>query len=45
MRRSTGLQHQLHRGLAHVEIEPLADVLDVKQVGAELADQRQQNGQ
>ena len=28
------LEHELHRGLAHVQVEPLADVLDVEQVRA-----------
>jgi hypothetical protein len=36
------LEHQLHRRLAHVEVEPLAQVLDVDEVGARLAHQRQQ---
>jgi hypothetical protein len=33
------LEHELHGGLAHMQIEALADVLDVEQVGPLLADQ------
>jgi hypothetical protein len=36
------LEHQLDRGLAHVQVETLADVLDIEQVGPLLADEREQ---
>ena len=36
------LEHELHRGLPHVQVEPFADVLDVEQVRALLADEREQ---
>ena len=35
------LEHQLDRGLAHVQVETLADVLDVEQVCTLLADERE----
>jgi hypothetical protein len=35
------LEHELHGGLAHMQIEALADVLDVEQVRAKLADERE----
>src|SRR4051795_5394167 len=40
-----GLEDELHRGLADVEVEALADVLDIDEVGSRLADQRQQPGE
>src|SRR6188472_2720463 len=36
------LEHELDRGLADVEIEPLAQVLDVDEIGARLPDEREQ---
>ena len=36
------LEHELDGGLAHVEVEALAHVLDVDEVGARLAHQREQ---
>jgi len=39
------LEHELHRGLAHVQVESLAYVLDVEQVRAQLADEREQAGE
>ena len=38
----TRLEHQLHRRLAHVEVEPLAHVLDVDEVATRLAHEREQ---
>ena len=40
-----GLEHELHRGLAHVEVDALADVLDLDQVRALVADEGEQPGQ
>jgi hypothetical protein len=42
VRWSACLKHQLHTGLADVQVDPLTYVLDVEQVRAAFADQRQQ---
>ena len=36
------LEHELHGGLAHVEVDALADVLDLDEVRPRLADEREQ---
>ena len=40
-----GLQDELDRGLADVELDSLADVLDIHDVGAVLGDETQESGQ
>ena len=45
MTATANLEHDLHAGLAHVEIDAFADMFDLDQIGTVLGKQRQQPGQ